>query len=234
MFEKEAVILGNFNVLLLRRRIMANGSAGGRGLPILLVVLMTLPSLLGITALRGQSEILEGESRRDASESPGFLPIGPDYVSTDDPSHGWIWDDGNIKTASLAHRTASYVPIQDWTQRTGESAITGWHALGHDYPIPSDWISDLAEEGVECRAFYAPQGLHCYVPKLTPGTLIELGVIGAFRLSESDKLSTRAARIIQGLNDESAIMQGDDYEVNVVLPSSRHFSDILELSLIHI
>ena len=60
---------------------------------------------------------------------------------------------------------------------------------------------------------------------------MELGVIGAFRLSESDKLSTRAARIIQGLNDESAIMQGDDYEVNVVLPSSRHFSDILETGL---
>ena len=210
---------------------MASGNAGGRGLHILLVVLMVLPSFLGIAALRGQSEILEGESRRDTSETPGLQPNRPDHVSTDNSSHGWIWDEGNIKTASLAHRTASYVPIQNWTQRTGESVITGWHALGHDYPIPSDWISDLGEEGVECRAFYAPQGLHCYVPKLTPGELMELGVIGAFRLSESDKLSIRAARIIQGFYDESAIMQGDDYEVNVVLPSSRHFSDILETGL---
>ena len=57
--DLEIVILGNFNVLLLRRRIMSSGNAGGWGLSILLVVLMVLPSFLGIATLGGQSEICQ-------------------------------------------------------------------------------------------------------------------------------------------------------------------------------
>ena len=119
LYYLEIVILGNFNVLLLRRRIMSSDNAGGWGLSILLVVLMVLPSFLSIANLGGQSEVEEYVSRRDTAESPSLPSIGSDYVSTDDPSYGWFWEEGNIKTASLAHRTASYVPIQDWTQRTG-------------------------------------------------------------------------------------------------------------------
>jgi len=211
---------------------MSSVNAARSRLSMLLVALMILPSMLSIGALWAESsELVEASSSRGTSEFPDYIPFGQSSEDLDDPSHGWIWDKNNVETASLAYRTASYVPIQEWTQRTGESTITGWHALGHDYPIPSDWISDLGEKGVECRAFYAPQGLHCYVPKLTPAMLMEEGVIGAFRLAESDKLSLGAIRIIQGFGNENAIMEGDDYEVNVVLPSSRHFSDILETGL---
>ena len=53
LYYLEIVILGNFNVLLLRRRIMSSGNAGGWGLSILLVVLMVLPSFLSIANLGG-------------------------------------------------------------------------------------------------------------------------------------------------------------------------------------
>ena len=211
---------------------MSSGSPAGSRLSILLVALMILPSTLSMGSLWAESsELAENSEYRGTSEFPNYIPLDLNSLDPDDPSYGWGWDNNNIGTASLAHRSASYVPIKEWTQRTGESTITGWHALGHDYPIPSDWISDLGEKGVECRAFYAPQGLHCYVPKLTPAMLMEEGVIGAFRLSESDKLSVAAIRIVQGFSYKNAIMEGDDYEVNVVLPSSGHFSDILETGL---
>jgi len=211
---------------------MSSGNPAGSRLSMLLVALMILPSILSMGSLWAESsELAENSESRGTSEFPNYIPFDLKSLDPDDPSYGWGWDENNIGTASLAHRIASYVPIQEWTQRTGESTITGWHALGHDYPIPSDWISDLGEKGVECRAFYAPQGLHCYVPKLTPAMLMEEGVIGAFRLAESDKLSVAAIGIVQGLSYRDAIMEGDDYEVNVVLPSSGHFSNILETGL---
>ena len=207
---------------------MSSGNAVGSRLSLLLVTLMILPSFLAIAVVGEQSEIEEFGSQRDTTESPGFFPLDPGSVSSDEPAHGWIWDKGNIETASLAYRTASYVPIQEWTHRTGEDVISGWHTLGRDYPVPSDWISNLEERGMECRTFYAPVGLHCNVPKLSPAELMDLGVIGAFRLAETDKMSPGAIAIANGLESGLAIREGEDYAMLAVLSGSGHFGDLIE------
>ncbi|MGB1461289.1 MAG: S8 family serine peptidase [Candidatus Thalassarchaeaceae archaeon] len=207
---------------------MSSGNARGSGLSLLLVMLMILPSFLAIAVVGEQSEREEFGLQRGTIEYPGFFPLDPGAVSSDNPAHGWIWDKGNIETASLAFRTASYVPIQEWTQRTGEGVISGWHTLGRDYPIPSDWISNLEEEGMECRTFYAPVGLHCNVPKLSPAELMDLGVIGAFRLAGTDKMSPGAIAIANGLEGGLAIREGDDYAMLAVLSGSGHFEDLIE------
>ena len=166
MFDLEIVILGNFNVLLLRRRSMSSDNAAGSRLSLLLVSIMILPSLLAIVSTNEVSEEMEIErSSKGSMEIPSYIPNANDYDSDSDV-YGWISDKGNIGAAHLFHRTATYVPIQDWEQRTGEGVISGWHVLGRTYPIPSDWKAELEDIGLECRTFFSPQGLHCNVPKL--------------------------------------------------------------------
>ena len=67
----ETKILGNFNVLLLRRRIMASDNAVGSRLPLLLVMLMILPSILTIASSPDEPIELSGD--RISNESMGFL-----------------------------------------------------------------------------------------------------------------------------------------------------------------
>ena len=210
---------------------MASDNAVGSRLPLLLVMLMILPSILTIASSPDEPIELSGDRISNESiEIPFYsdFDLGGNY---EDPSHGWYGDKENIGRASLFHRTASYVPIQDWSHRTGEDAVTGWHALAHDYPIPSDWKTQLEEMGMECNTFFAPQGLHCNVPKLTPGTLGEAGVIGAFRLANSDKIAPDAIPILQGLGNDFAEKEGRGYVMLVALSGTGHFGDILETGL---
>ena len=81
---------------------------------------------------------------------------------------------------------------------------------------------------MECRTFYAPVGLHCNVPKLSPAELMDLGVIGAFRLAETDKMSPGAIAIVNGLEGGLAIREGEDYAMLAVLSGSGHFGDLIE------
>ena len=210
---------------------MSSGNAGGSGLSLLLVTLMILPGILTIASSGDETtELREDRSSNESIEVPVYsgFDLGSDF---EDPSHGWYWDKENTGRASLFHRTASYVPIHDWSHRTGEEAVTGWHALGHDYPIPSDWKIQLEEMGMECNTFFAPQGLHCNVPKLTPGTLKEAGVIGAFRLAKSDKIAPDVIPILQGLGNDFAEKEGRGYVMLVALSGTGHFGDILETGL---
>ena len=208
---------------------MSSVNAAGSRLSILLVAIMILPSMLSIGALgAGSSEMAENSESRGVSEFPSYTPLDLNSLDSHDPSYGWEWDKNNIGIASLSQRSAAYVPIQEWTQRTGEEVVTGWHTLGHDYPIPSDWKEELEEMGMECRTFFAPQGLHCNVPKLTPAILMEAGVFGAFRLSSGDKVSVDTVPMLQGFPNHHAVKHGDEYEMLVVLSGEGHLGDLRE------
>jgi len=220
---------GNFNVLLLRRRSMSSGNAVRSRLSLMLVAVMLLPSILSIGQLGlGSQELVERQDSNETIEVPGYLPFDQNSVDFEDPSHGWNWDEGNTGKAALYYRTASYVPIQEWEQVTGEALVSGWHALGHEYPIPSDWKEELEEIGLECRTFYAPQGFHCDVPRLSPATLLDAGVIGAFRLADIDKIAPDAFPIIEGESNGNAGMEGEKYLFRVLLSGSGHLSDLLK------
>jgi hypothetical protein len=143
-------------------------------LSLLLVGLMLFPSAMAILSYQiGNDELLDDtrmESMDFVLETNSILGI----PESDDPSHGWKSDSGNVGEASLFYRIATYVPIEEWATTTGEGYMSGWFALAHDYPVPSDWRTELSDLGMECRTFYSPQGFHCKVPKMTPSELSDL------------------------------------------------------------
>ena len=208
---------------------MSSGNAVRSRLSLALVAVMILPTLLSISQFGTDApELGQGAESKESIEVPSFMPFDQNAVDSEDPSHGWNWDYGNTGKAALYYRTASYVPIDQWEQVTGESVVSGWHALGHEYPIPSDWNEELEEMGMECRTFYAPQGFHCDVPRLSPETLDEAGVIGAFRLAGIDKIAPDAFPILQGENQDFAEAEGEKYLVRVLLSGSGHITDLLK------
>ena len=209
---------------------MPSDNAGRWGLSFLIVVLMILPSAISLVMMKSGSGPLGEDSSPRESRIAFFDPIDrnsliPEYG---DPSHGWNDEIGNIGEASLFHRTATYVPIQDWERMTGEREISGWHTLGHEYPLPSDWKSELEKIGMECRTFYAPQGFHCNVPGLDPYTLMEAGVIGAFRLDPSDKIAPDLMPVLNGEIRTNTVKYEGEQVVLVLLSGTGHLNDLVK------
>ena len=119
---------------------------------------MILPLLLSISQTQISSQELDSSVSSKSSkvvDDTDFSTFAlPDL---EDESHGWVTDKENFGKAFLFNRDATYLPILDWSERTGESMILGWHVLAHDYPIPSDWKGELEALGMECQTFVAPQ-----------------------------------------------------------------------------
>ena len=205
---------------------MSSVNAVGSRLSLLLVGLMLLPSVVTILTYQISNEEMLDDGRMDSIE---FVLEGQHTLGipeSSDPSHGWKGDSGNLGEAALFHRTATYVPIGDWEDTTGNGYMSGWFALAHDYPIPSDWKDELGELGLECRTFYSPQGFHCKVPKMTPSELSDNGVIGAFRLDTTDKLAPDVIPLIEG-DSRGAVMQGERFVMNVLLGGSDELANLI-------
>lgn len=205
---------------------MSSGNAAVSRLSLLLVGLMVFPGLMTLGIYQIGADSLPNEAKMAPIDftPDSDLPLG--LPNSGDPSHGWKDDSGNIGEAALFYRTATYVPIEDWSSITGEVVMSGWLALAHEYPVPSDWRESLTDLGMECRTFYSPQGFHCKVPKLTPMELEDFGVIGAFRLDGTDKLAPDVISLVEGQSN-GAIMQGDRFVMNVVLSGSDELSDLI-------
>ena len=199
-------------------------------LSLLLVGLMILPSAVTILSYQIGDDDLLDDGRMDTIdfvlETHSILGV----PESGDPAHGWKGDPGNVGEASLFYRTATYVPIEDWEATTGEGYMSGWFALAHDYPIPSDWRSELSELGMECRTFYSPQGFHCKVPKMAPLELSDYGIIGAFRLDSADKLAPDVISLVEG-GSSNAVMQGERYVMNVVLAGSDELANLISTGI---
>ena len=224
--DYENYLLGNFNVLLLRRRSMSSDNAARARLSILLVCLMILPSIIAVFSNKDANGSLSDDFRLETDD---FDP-NPESVigisDSSDSSHGWKGEVGNIGEAALFYRTAAYVPIGDWSSRTDEHIMTGWFALAHDYPVPSNWKDSLEKQGIECVTFFSPQGFHCNVPKLTPLELSEHGVIGAFRLHSADKIAPDTIAVFDG-NPNGAEMQDGRYLMNIVLSGPGQIGSLI-------
>jgi len=211
---------------------MPSGNAAPMGLSLLLSALMLLPLILSVTAHAtiSQSESLNSGPSEVLSSDASAFSHGLGIPQSDDPAHGWL-DSGGVGEAFLFHRKAAYVPLGDWQPLTGERVLSGWHVLGHEYPIPSDWKDELDELGVNCQTFFPPQGFHCDVPDLPFGTLMEAGVVGAFRLDPTDKLAPDLLPLIWGLGESSAVMEGEMYVINVLLSGDGNQGDIISSPL---
>ena len=209
---------------------MSSVNAVRSRLSLLLVGLMLLPSAVTILSYQIEDGDLLDDGRMDTIdfvlETHSILGI----PESGDPSHGWKGDSGNVGEASLFYRTATYVPIGEWETTTGEGYMSGWFALAHEYPLPSDWRDELSELGMECRTFYSPQGFHCKVPKMTPSELSDYGVIGAFRLDSTDKLAPDVISLVEG-GTSNAVMQGERFVMNVILGGSDELANLISTGI---
>jgi len=192
-----------------------------------LTFILLLPVMLTITISTDYSSLQEKDQNSKSKESMTYVPdkhpIGLQDVS--DPSHGWS-DNYNVGEAWLFHRTAHYVPIHDWEDVTDEPIINGWHVLAHEYPVPSDWKEQLESIGVDCYSYLPPQGFHCNVPKMSPTILSDYGVIGTFRLDNTDKLAPDIAPILNGFNF-GQLMDEERYLINLVLSGDDQGNHLL-------
>lgn len=207
---------------------MPSGNAEGRGLSIFLVAMMILPLFLSISQTQISSQELDSGVSSKSSKDFGATDFSTFALpEIEDETHGWVTDKENFGKAFLFNRDATYLPILDWSKRTGESTIVGWHVLAHDYPIPSDWKGKLESLGMECQTFVAPHGFHCDVPKLTPYQLHDVGVVGAFRLDPSDKIAPDVIGALNG-TPNGAIMQDNKFVMTLVLSGNNLFRELIE------
>ena len=122
---------GNFNVLLLRRRGMSSVNAVRSRLSLLLVGQMLLPSVVTILTYQISNEEMLDDGRMDSVE---FVLEGHSTLvipESSNPSHGWKGDSGNVGEAALFYRTATYVPIGEWEDSTGNGYMSGSVSYTH-------------------------------------------------------------------------------------------------------
>ena len=142
--------------------------------------------------------------------------------------NGWLSSDDAAGTTALLYRDVSLVSPNEWTERTGQQRVDGFHILGHTYPVPSEWFHELAAVGIDCFSFMPPASFHCDVNRQTPARLAALNVIGLAAMDPTDKVQTDLVRGLLGLemvapnpfvNDEGAL-------VNIVLSGETLPEDI--------
>ena len=196
---------------------MPSGTGARARVSLLLVAVMLVPTVISFSALGMEREI---------EEAKPTIELG--FPMHEDPSRGWESSDIGVGEALLYHRKATYVPLDEWQQQTGERLVSGWHVVGHDYPLPSDWWIELAEAGMECQTYVPPQGFHCNVPELAIGTLMELGIIGLFRHDPTDKIAPDVLPLVNGeIIGGEELMVGENFVVSILLSGDGHFEDLM-------
>ncbi|MGB1679536.1 MAG: S8 family serine peptidase, partial [Poseidonia sp.] len=117
-----------------------------------------------------------------------------------DAEHGWLSSDEASGLAALRYRDVQLVETSEWSERTGESLVDGFHILGHTYPVPSEWFHDLTAAGINCFSFLPPASFHCHVNSKTPAQLEQLDVLGLAVMDATDKVQTDLLRGLLGLD----------------------------------
>ena len=144
--------------------------------------------------------------------------------------YGWASSDEASGETALRYRDVQLISPLEWTDRTGETKVDGFHILGHTYPVPSTWFSDLADAGIDCFSFLPPASFHCHVNGQTPAQLEQLNVLGLAVMDATDKVQTDLVRGLLGqdmiapnpfVNDVGAV-------VNVVLAGEQLPDDLTQ------
>ena len=96
------------------------------------------------------------------------------------------------------------------------SPLQGFYILTHEYPVPSSWVHNLAQEGVECWSFLPKSAFHCELSGQTPKELAKLNVNGIAVMPSSAKLHPDLIPSLKGEMDSWFITKGLGI-VNLVL-----------------
>jgi len=184
----------------------------------LMVTQVMLP-LAAAAADNDQALNTETNASLDALRDLGIVP-------TADAAHGWLPSDAGSDISQLLYRDLTLVAPGDWEQFTGESSLNGFHILSHTYPVPSEWVNDLAKAGINCHSFLPPTGFHCDLSGQTPERLAQLDVLGIGVMDATDKVRTSLVEGLLGLATPQAMVNTEMALVDVMLAGTELPEDL--------
>ncbi|MEC7485017.1 MAG: S8 family serine peptidase, partial [Candidatus Thermoplasmatota archaeon] len=170
------------------------------------------------------------DAELDLLAQVGILP-------TKDHAQGWYDPAEGLGTIDLLYRQATITPLGDWSERTQEKELNGNYVLTHTYPVPSDWLLDLEQAGIDCFSFLPVTGFHCEVEKKSIDELSQLDVEGVLQLDPTDKVRSKLIKAMLGENIGAASLfyQSDFVPVHGVLsgkslPDGIHERDDIRIT----
>ena len=145
--------------------------------------------------------------------------------------NGWFDSEHSAGEITLLYRTLSVIPIEQFSQWTGETILDGRYIITHQLPVPTEWRYELAEYGIDCDSFMPPNGFNCRLNNVNINQLSELSVLGVAKLDAVDKIRYGLAEsllinnqliidvVLSGYNLPDGIHNRDD--ISILSYSSR-------------
>ena len=90
----------------------------------------------------------------------------------------WQPQSGHGESIGLANGDIDSIPIEEIPNIPQH----GFWILTREYPVPSNWIHDLADAGVECWSFLPDSAFHCELNGHTPSELAKMEVNGMVKI----------------------------------------------------
>ena len=120
------------------------------------------------------------------------------------------------ETIGLRNGDIESIPIQHFP----DASHSGFWMLTHEYPVPSEWVHELAAAGIECWSFLPSSAFHCELSGHTTSELAKLDVNGMIEMPPSAKLhpdlmpslkgEMESWFIAKGIGVVSMVLSGDE------------------------
>ena len=133
----------------------------------------------------------------------------------------WQPQTQNGETIGLLNGNVDSIPIDQVPQ----IPQYGFWMLTREYPVPSTWVHDLADAGVECWSFLPQSAFHCELSGHTPAELERLEVNGMIKMPPSAKLHPDLLPSLEGKMTSWMMTKGFGM-VSVVLSGDELPEDI--------
>ena len=124
----------------------------------------------------------------------------------------WQPQSSHGENIGLANGDIESIPLEQFADLPQH----GFWMLTHEYPVPSNWVTDLAEAGVECWSFLPDSAFHCELNGHTPSELAKLEVNGMVKMPPSAKLHPHLMPSLKGEMQSWFITEGMGI-INVIL-----------------
>jgi hypothetical protein len=115
----------------------------------------------------------------------------------------------------------------------------GFWILTHEYPVPSEWVHELAAAGVECWSFLPSSAFHCELNGHTPSQLAKMEVSGMIQMPPSSKLhpdllpslkgEMESWFMTEGMGVVNLVLSGDDLPEGIEAISKGKKNEKLEI-----
>lgn len=106
-----------------------------------------------------------------------------------------------------------------------DDTYSGFWVLTHEYPVPTEWLGELEDSGIECWTFAPPSGFHCELSGQTTSQLESLDVEGMVQMPSYSKIHPDVMPSLEGKMKSYFIAPGIGV-LNVVLSGEELPEDI--------